>query len=257
MTGTGAKSDMNRLASFGPFLATDSRLIGVVVLLASAKVRNITAEEMETMHNGFDEVITTHDRLREIVGEPSHRVTDKVIDHVDDMCGRFIAASTFVLVATFGADGLLDLSPKGDPAGFVTVVDKKTLAVPDRLGNKRIDSFENLLVNPQVAMIFLIPGFSYTLRVSGLGQIVRDAALQEKLAVNGKEPQLILAVTVEEAFMHCAKSMARSNIWDPHNWPDTSNVPSLAEAMVAHGKLTDTDGEMQSIVDRDFEQRMY
>ena len=106
-------------------------------------------------------------------------------------------------------------------------------------------------------MIFLIPGYTYTLRVSGHGRIVRDTALQEKLSVNGRSPHLILVVTVEEAFMHCTKSMARSNIWQPDAWPDTSDVPSLAEAMVTHGKLSIAQKEMQSIIDKDFAANMY
>ena len=205
----------------------------------------------------FEEIVTTRERLREIIGEPSHRIANKVIDHIDEICRRFIAASPYILIATKGADGLLDVSPKGDPAGFVRVLDRKTLVIPDRLGNKRIDSFENLLVNPQVGMIFLIPGCNDTLRVSGTGRIARDMALQEALSVNGKAPNLILAVTVQEAFMHCAKSMARSGIWKPDAWPDTSDVPSLAEAMVAHGKLAETKAEMQSMIDEDYEERMY
>ena len=209
------------------------------------------------MVSDFEEIVTTRERMREIIGEPNHRVTGKVIDHIDEVCRRFIAASPYVVIATKGANGLLDVSPKGDPAGFVRVLDEKTLVVPDRLGNKRVDSFENLLVNPQVGMIFLIPGYTYTLRVSGTGRIARDLALQKELSVNGKVPNLILAVAVEEAFMHCAKSMARSGIWKPDAWPDTSDVPSLAEAMVAHGKLAEAASEMQSIIDQDFEKRMY
>ena len=209
------------------------------------------------MKQDFEEVIASRARLREIMGEAGPRVTAKVIDHIDDVCRRFIAASPFVVVATRGADGLLDLSPKGDPVGFVDVIDEKTLAIPDRLGNKRIDSFENLLVNPEVGLIFLIPGYGFTLRVAGKGRIVRDTALQERLAVNGKPANLILAVTVQEAFMHCAKSMARSGIWRPDAWPETADVPTLAEAMVTHGKLSESRGEMQSIIDSDFENRMY
>ncbi|MEJ8574301.1 MSMEG_1061 family FMN-dependent PPOX-type flavoprotein [Microbaculum marinum] len=209
------------------------------------------------MTDGFDEIITSRERLRQIIAAPSHRVTDKVIDHVDDVCRRFIAASPFVVIATRGPDGLMDLSPKGDPAGFVHVRDDRTLVVPDRLGNRRIDSFENLLVDPAVGLIFMIPGYSYTLRVSGRGRIVLDAALQERLAVKGRVPQLLLAVTVEEAFMHCAKSMARSRIWEPAGWPDLADVPSLSEAMVAHGRLSESTREMQAIIDDDFETKMY
>ena len=209
------------------------------------------------MSGRFEEVITTRQRLREIVPEPAQPILDKVIDHIDDVCRRFIAASPFAVIATRGDDGMIDLSPKGDPAGFVTVLDDKTLIIPDRLGNRRVDSFENLLTNPEVGMIFVIPGYGYTLRVSGTACIVRDARLQEKLAVNGKPPDLLLAVAVKQAFMHCAKSITRSGLWQSDAWPDTGNVPSLAEAMVSHGKLSRTVAEQQAVIDRDFDTRMY
>ena len=209
------------------------------------------------MMDAFDEVISSLDRLREIMGMPNHRVASKVVDHIDDICRRFIAASPFAVIATRGNDGRLDQSPKGDPAGFVTVLDEKTLAVPDRMGNNRIDTFENVLINPEVGLIFLIPGYGYTLRVSGKGKIVRDARLQKNLAVQGREPKLILVVAVEEAFMHCAKCMSRSNLWQPERWPNLANVPSLAEAMIAHAKLSLTRDEMQNIIDDSFKTRMY
>jgi uncharacterized protein len=209
------------------------------------------------MTHVFDEVVSSRERLREIMGMPNHRVASKVIDHIDDICRRFIAASPFTVIATRGKDGRLDQSPKGDPAGFVTVLDEKTLAIPDRMGNNRIDTFENVLDNPEVGLIFLIPGYGYTLRVSGTGKIVRDDGLQERLAVHGRKPKLVLVVNVEEAFMHCAKCMARSNLWQPEKWPDLNSVPSLAEAMVAHAKLSLSHGEMQAIIDDSFKNRMY
>ena len=209
------------------------------------------------MSQEFDEVITTQSRLREILNQPGARVLNKVIDHIDEICAKYIAAATYVLVATRGADGRLDQSPKGDPAGFVKVLDRKTLIVPDRLGNNRADSFENLLVNPEIALFFLIPKHTFTLRVSGKGRIVRDRALQAELAVDGREPNLLTAVTVDEAYLHCAKSIARANLWRPDRWADASGVPSLAEGMVAHGKLSDSIGEMQAIIDNDYDRRMY
>ncbi|MGE3703350.1 MAG: pyridoxamine 5'-phosphate oxidase family protein [Hyphomicrobiaceae bacterium] len=209
------------------------------------------------MAHKFDEVISSRERLREVMGMPNHRVASKVIDHIDDICRRFIAASPFAVIATRGKDGRLDQSPKGDPAGFVTVLDNQTLAIPDRMGNNRIDTFENVLANTEVGLIFIIPGYGYTLRVSGSGVIVRDEGLQKRLAVHGREPKLVLVVTVQEAFMHCAKCMARSNLWQPEKWPDLTNVPSLAEAMVAHAKLSLSHGQMQAIIDDSFKNRMY
>jgi PPOX class probable FMN-dependent enzyme len=178
----------------------------------------------------FEEVIETPERLRQIVSRPTQAIAEKVINHIDDICRRFIAASPFAVIATKGADGLIDMSPKGDPKGFVAVLDEKTLAILDRPGNRRVDSFENILVNQEIGLIFLIPGYGYTLRVSGSASIVRDTALQRQLATDGKPPDLVLVVTVQQAFMHCAKCIARSKLWQPGAWPTTDNVPSLAEA---------------------------
>lgn len=161
------------------------------------------------------------------------------------------------MVASRGADGRLDLSPKGDPAGFVAVLDTKTLAIPDRLGNNRLDTLENLLIHPEIGLFFMIPGNGDTLRVSGKGQIVRDDPLQERLAVNGKAPNLVLVVSVEEAFMHCPKCIVRSRLWKQDLWPDRANVPTLAEAVVAHGALVESVPEIQAIIDKDGATRLY
>jgi PPOX class probable FMN-dependent enzyme len=198
----------------------------------------------------FEEVIGTRQRLRELSGQPSQRASNKVIDHVDGICRRFIAASPFILVASRGADGRLDLSPKGDPPGFVAVLDDKTLAIPDRPGNHRLDTFDNLLTCPDVALIFIIPGQGDTLRVSGKAMIVRDRALQARLAINGKAPNLVMVVTVEQAFMHCSKCVARSKLWSPEHWPDRSNVPSLAEGIIAHAKPSETLAEVQAFIEK-------
>jgi hypothetical protein len=205
----------------------------------------------------FAEEITTRAQLRSYVKEPSRKVSHKVIDHIDDICARFIAAAPFAVVATRGADGRLDLSPKGDPAGFVAVLDAHTLAVPDRLGNNRVDGFENLLVHPEVGLIFLIPGIGDTLRVSGTGRIVRDPALRDRLAVSGRAPNLVLVVDVTEAFLHCPKSIVRSHLWQPAHWPETSGVPTLGEAMVKHGRLGESAEQMQAIIENDRKTRLY
>lgn len=139
----------------------------------------------------------------------------------------------------------------------MAVLDDHTLAIPDRYGNNRLDTFENLLAHPQVGLFFIIPGNNDTLRVSGKGQIVIDGPLQERLAVNGKAPTLVLIVTVEEAFTHCPKCMVRSKLWKPQEWPDRTNVPTLAEAMVAHAKLSESVAEMQAIIDNDGATRLF
>lgn len=205
----------------------------------------------------FDEVIDTPARLRELYGTPSERAAAKVIDHIDPICRRYIAASPFLLMATRGADGRLDISPKGDPAGFVKVLDDHTLAIPDRPGNNRLDSFGNLLENPQVALIFLIPGHRDTLRVSGRARLVRDVALQRDMAVTGREPTLVIVVDVEEAFTHCPKCALRSGLWSPEAWPDLSDVPSLAEALVAHGALQEPQAEVQAAIEQNARECLY
>jgi uncharacterized protein len=204
----------------------------------------------------FDEVIVTRSRLRELSKQPSSRAQGKVIDHIDAICRRFIAACPFVMVASRGEDGRMDLSPKGDPPGFVTVLDEKTIAIPDRPGNHRLDTFENLLTHSEVGLLFMIPGNGDTLRVSGTGRIVRDSSLAARLAVHGKPPELVLVVSVEEAFMHCPKCIIRSRLWSPEHWPDRLNVPSLAEAIVAHAKPSETVTEVQAIID-DSTARLY
>jgi PPOX class probable FMN-dependent enzyme len=205
----------------------------------------------------FDEIITTRERLRQVKGAPSPRSAVKDIDRIDDICRRFIEACPFIVIATRSEDGTLSVSPKGDPAGFVTVLDEKTLAIPDRPGNRRLDTFENLLANPEIGLFFLIPGNGDTLRISGKGYIVRDAELQNKFVADGKVPELVLVVSVENAFMHCPKCVIRSKLWKPEQWPDRSNVPTLAEALVAHAALGDTVPEMQAYIDRDVATRLY
>ncbi len=205
----------------------------------------------------FDEVVTTQQRLREIIGDPRGYSAKKGTDRIDDLFRRFIAASPFVVVATSGADGLLDVSPKGDPAGFVAVLDEKTLVIPDRLGNQRLDGFRNLLANPTIALIFIIPGNTETLRVAGTARVVRDRALQQRLAVNGKEPVLCLVVNVEEAFMHCPKAMVRSRIWKPEEWPDRSDVPKMMELVKINANAVESVEELQKREDMVTVTRLY
>ncbi|MDL5160021.1 MSMEG_1061 family FMN-dependent PPOX-type flavoprotein [Actinomycetospora termitidis] len=172
-------------------------------------------------------VITDEAALREVVAEPPRAVADKAIDHVDEESARFLAASPFFLFSTTGADGSVDVSPRGDPPGSVIVLeDGRRIAFGDRKGNRRLDSLRNVLERPQVGMLFLVPGSNDTLRVNGTAQIVRDPPFAHRLAVGRSVPDLAVVVTVEELFLHCAKAFLRSTLWDPQSWPDPADVPS-------------------------------
>jgi uncharacterized protein len=205
----------------------------------------------------FSEIITTESQLRAIIGYPSHRVLRKHITALDRHCRAFIAKCPFVLIASADGAGNMDVSPKGDPAGFVQVLDDTTLAIPERPGNRHADTFLNLLQNRHVGLLFLIPGKQETLRVSGAAVIVRDQRLRGAMAIAGKVPELAIVVTVKEVFFHCAKCITRSQLWCATQWPDVADLPSLAQAMVDAGKLEDTPEEMQALIDKDARERLY
>jgi PPOX class probable FMN-dependent enzyme len=176
----------------------------------------------------FRKPVTTEADLRALVGEPHALALAKELGTLDVHCRDFIARSPFLLLATSGADGRCDVSPKGDGPGFVPVLDERHLLIPDRPGNKRLDGMRNLLHNPHVGLIFLIPGIEETLRVNGRGWIVRDEDLLARCEVRGKVPPLGIGVEVEEAFIHCAKAFKRSGLWQPGRWPDVAGLPSAA-----------------------------
>ena len=205
----------------------------------------------------FNDVITSVDDIRSAIGEPLAAAVAKVVDRLDDVCRAFIERSPFIVMASANSNGELDISPKGDPEGFVQVLDEKYLAIPDRPGNRRIDTFQNLLDNPHVAIIFIIPGKGETLRVSGEARIVRDKALRESMAVNGRVPEFAVVVRVEEAMIHCPKCMVRSKLWQPEAWPDHSGTASVAEAVVVHANLDITPEEFKARVEAAGRAKLY
>jgi PPOX class probable FMN-dependent enzyme len=176
--------------------------------------------------------ITDEAQLREIIGgDPAPNVVAKLSDRVNDVTRRFIDASPFVCVATARPDGGLDVSPKGDPAGFVHVIDERTLLIPDRPGNKLIDTLTNLLADDRIALLFLIPGVGDTFRVNGRAIITDDRELLEPCAVKGKAPRVGILVTIEEAYSHCPKAMIRSELWNPERHITRSELPSQGEVV--------------------------
>ena len=183
-------------------------------------------------------LITTVEQLEAVYGQPSGAALAKEIDHIAPVYRRLIEAAPFVAIATGGPDGL-DCSPKGDAPGFVRVLDDKTLALPDRPGNNRIDGFRNLLKEPRIGLLFLIPGVGETLRVNGRAAISIDPELLASFAVNGKLPRCVLLVHVETIFFHCSKAIVRSKLWDEATKIDRKSLPSTGTiiAELSKGKL--------------------
>jgi hypothetical protein len=198
----------------------------------------------------FSELVTSEEELRAVLGFPAPRAVNKEISQLDRHCRAIISRSPFVLIASCDAEGRMDVSPKGDPPGFVKVLDDSALAIPDRPGNRRADTFANVLRNPRVGLLFLIPGKLETLRVNGRASIVRDSALREQMGVAGKIPELALVVTVEQAFIHCAKCMIRSHLWEREHWPDLAGLPSQARCLLDHAKLSESLEEVEASVQR-------
>ncbi|MGN6326513.1 MSMEG_1061 family FMN-dependent PPOX-type flavoprotein [Pseudolysinimonas sp.] len=175
--------------------------------------------------------VTTLDELEEIVGLPTARAAAKVRDRLHPVDEAWIAATPLAFVATRGDDGGLDVSPKGDPAGFIRVLDDRTVAIPERPGNRRVDGFRNVLADPHVGLILTIPGRGDTLRINGRGTILRDAPFFDDMVVKGHRPLLALVVDVDEVFFHCSKAFLRSAAWDPETWtPDAAP----RRAVIAH-----------------------
>jgi PPOX class probable FMN-dependent enzyme len=185
----------------------------------------------------FKNVITSEAELRELMGEANPRSIDKETTYLTDECIRFIGRSPFMLLATSGKNGRCDVAPKGDPAGFVRVLDEKHLLIPDRPGNRRFDGLRNIMENPHIGMIFLVPGRQETLRVNGRAWITCDEELLDTMLVQGKRPWFALGVEVEECFLHCAKALVRSHLWEAESWPDLATVPTGAELLRSTPKI--------------------
>ena len=185
-----------------------------------------------------DHLITTMEQLQVLYGEKMPAAVIKEIDHINDSYRKLIEAAPFVAVATSGPEGL-DCSPKGDARGFVRILDDKTLAIPDRPGNNRIDGFRNIVRDPRIALLFLIPGIGETLRVNGRASITTDPELMQSFAVNGKLPRCVILVHVESVYFHCSKAIVRSKLWDAETKIDRKSLPSTGTiiAELSQGRL--------------------
>jgi PPOX class probable FMN-dependent enzyme len=177
--------------------------------------------------------ISSESELRSILGAPSELVVGKVADRLNDLTRQFIERSPFVCIATASPDGGLDVSPRGDPAGFVRILDERTLLLPERPGNKLADSLTNLLADGRIALLFLIPGVGDSFRVNGRAEIVQDEELLADSTVDGNAPKLGILVSIEEAYTQCSKALIRSDLWNPEKHIDRDELPSGGEILRA------------------------
>jgi PPOX class probable FMN-dependent enzyme len=202
--------------------------------------------------------VETEEQLRQLMGEPVHElILAKSASVITKPLGDYIRQSPFLCLATHGEDGASDVSPRGDAPGFVHILDEKTLVIPDRPGNKRLDSVLNIIRQPNVSLLFMIPGILDTVRVNGTAAISTDPELLELFPVNGKLPALAIVVTVEEALGHCSKALRRSRLWQEDYKPE-EKVPSLAEMMSGHLQLEPEIKDMlEGAIEDDARNNMY
>ncbi len=201
--------------------------------------------------------VTKPDEIKDILGEDFPNQTDKVIDHIDAHCRAWIERSPFIVISSADASGAMDISPKGDPAGFVQVLDAHTLAIPDRIGNHRGDTFINVTENPNVAIMFVVPNRREVVRVTGTAQVVRDPALLDAMIVNQHRPDLALLVRVREAFFHCGKSMIRAHMWTPEKWGPVDGLPTYGQALKDHASLQSPIELINEVMDDNEKNRLY
>jgi len=175
--------------------------------------------------------ISDETELREVIGTPADLVVAKIADRLNDLTRQFIERSPFVCVATAMPDGGLDVSPRGDPAGFVRILDERTLLIPDRPGNRIADTLTNLVVDPRIALLFLIPGVGDTFRVNGRAIIVDDPDLLGPSEIDGKVPRLGILISIEQAYTQCSKALIRSDLWSPERHIDRSQLPSQGQIL--------------------------
>lgn len=201
--------------------------------------------------NGTCRTVESSGALREIMGPTMDIAIHKSRPKLDEHCKEFIRRSPFLCIGTSNSQGKADVSPRGDPEGFVQVIDDNHLFIPDRPGNNRLDTMTNITENPNVGLLFFIPGFNDTLRVNGKARIVQDDGLAEKAKIRGKAPKVGIMIEVNEAFLHCAKAFTRSSLWDPAKYQKRSDMPSLAHMILEQVAPPDKPPTSQEIKEAD------
>lgn len=203
------------------------------------------------------EFITSREELRAHYKAVHDVAVKKELRFLDAHARNFLSKSPFVLIGSQDGAGNADVTPKGDRPGFVAVLDDITIAIPDRPGNNRLDTFENIVANPAVGLLFLIPGMNETLRVNGEGRITADKEMRERLAVDGREPATVLVVKVKAVYMHCAKAFMRSELWKPESWKPREDMPTLGAILRDHAALAETVGELDDRLDESYAKSMW
>jgi PPOX class probable FMN-dependent enzyme len=211
---------------------------------------------MNVTYTGEIVDITSEAELRELLGEPTGRAVTKERTRLHDRDKEWLAASPFCLIATAGADGTCDVSPKGDPPGFTLVLDDATIVIPDRPGNRRADGFRNMLANPHVGLIYLVPGRGETLRINGKARLVREAPFFDQMVVKGHRPKLALLIEIEQIFFHCAKAFMRSALWKPETW-DPDQLPPHAQIVKSVQMTEETLEELERYYGPQYATRLY
>jgi PPOX class probable FMN-dependent enzyme len=184
-------------------------------------------------HRLTAQVITNEAQLRELIGSPAAQACVKISDRLNALTRQFIERSPFVCVATSDASANCDLSPRGDPAGFVRILDERTLLIPERPGNRLADTLRNILANPHIGLLFIVPGVTDTFRVNGRATLTTDAALLAPCVVEGKLPALGILVDIDEAYTQCSKALLRSKLWDPQHFTEPATMPSNGQILRA------------------------
>jgi len=208
-----------------------------------------------TVRQGGIEVIESIARLRDLYREPATISTEKEVDFLDENCREFLQVSPFVAVATADGEGNCDVSPRGGPVGFVKTLDDHHLGIPDASGNRRLDSMQNILLNPHVGLMFIVPGLEETLRVNGRAWITADPEVLSLWSGDARPPVSVIVVEMQTAFIHCAKAFKRSHFWHPERWPDRSSMRPVAAMIAGHTKGTVGDeAAVQEILDTSYGQ---
>lgn len=191
------------------------------------------------MNTLFKNRISTEAELRSMLGYPSRTSANKTISTLDSHCRALIAKSPLLILSTADAAGNCDNSPRGDTPGFVSILDDRHLAIPERKGNRRLDTLRNIVSNPHIGLLFMIPGFEATLRVNGRASIIADEEILAQMEADGIKPLLAIGVEVDECFLHLSRSFTRSQLWEPDTWPERESLPPIEQILADHLSLSE------------------